>query len=542
MEKQENRTIWRTPTAFVILALFSVLAAPPSYAFSSGARTFKHSKQIEAYSSNRQQNYRNRSTDTNTNVDSSSAGSRSPLFKLFSTYSNNYSSHKSNWLNLSAHTSNDSSRKRHVHGKNSSQNDRSVSSLFNNHYFSKTRGSEERFYALHSENKKNLKNETRNSNSTYSAIKSTVALKVDAQKAKIDTSNTHLEKTGVSFAQIDKEEIASRNAQVELQNSLLKNGYKAEQSDKNMLHKSVKSEITHLKAQIKNKVTISSKESLSGKDQTSISNDTVDTVYTNKSEVKDIRETDGDQEKKIQFAMFGLIPILKSMLMEQSPLIIATTDADLRLPAQENASSTREPVEIPVDAHKTLNQENPAREKQCCLAHNSNLKDEKNNILMNIADIVDVSAVNYVKTGLSPPGNRLASISRIQSAQHKADANIFSYSPTHHPAFDNSLVNHITDSDFSFSGVKDNLTLQRAASSSPLPGMQLSIDLMLDLTGDMTTSFTPLPRVASVVRLPASDSSFNPHNLTGVMTASSSPLPGMQSIARLVTIDTGDRK
>jgi hypothetical protein len=265
----------------------------------------------------------------------------------------------------------------------------------------------------------------------------------------------------------------------------------------------------HLSLEIKNK-TAHNSNSLTGKGNYAFSpRDTVDTVSPQKFEVKSLQDTEKHQ-KKIQNSPYGVMPIFKNMVMEQLPLMLATSDVDLRLPISQEASSEADPLELPLDVNKSRTENIYKQFHHLDIAGSPDIKFENSQPLLNSIDLITLTAVNYAKTGLSPPGNSVSSISRTKTSQinNRLDSSsCFSNSTGFVPE---SSLNYSTDriisSDNSFSAGLNRrydcalfLYPPRAQSIARSPA-SFHLNSTDYLTGDVAVPY-PTPQGQPIVRL-----------------------------------------
>ncbi|HRZ14060.1 MAG TPA: hypothetical protein P5110_00990 [Candidatus Omnitrophota bacterium] len=338
----------------------------------------------------------------------------------------------------------------------------------------------------------------------------THALSVKACIDKNPTQNnqkTHHQEAATRIKPEQSRSINTPNpASMELNHKNKKNLVEARQMDVN---KDKNQSTVHLTLEIKNKMAYSS-NSLTGKENHAFSpRDTVDTVSPQKFEVKSLQDT-AKHQKKIQNSPYGVMPIFKNMIIEQLPLMLATSDTGLRLPISQEALPEADPFDLPLDANKSRTEDIYKQFHHFDIGGSPDNNFENSQSLLNNIDLIALTAVNYAKTGLSPPGNNFSSVSRVQTSHkdNRLDSSSYLSNSTDFApdTSSNNSTNHIITSDNSFDA---GLNRRYDGALFPYP-----------------------PRAQSIARLPASFPSMGTNNLTGDV-AVPYPTPQGQPIVRL---------
>jgi hypothetical protein len=185
--------------------------------------------------------------------------------------------------------------------------------------------------------------------------------------------------------------------------SVLSVSFKADKSDQRTDSSDSELLSNILKTDSKNKSNVN----LKGTD----SIDTVDMVAKNSRVKVDIIHKDTElKEEDLQAAMSGMLPMLRNAILMQAKLMIATHRVNLLLPPLANQPNKNDPIEATARAKVSNSGNGNTKNSNSANAKKYKIRLKKAHILeLNIYRNLKC-AVNYAKTGLSPPEEDLLPI------------------------------------------------------------------------------------------------------------------------------------
>jgi hypothetical protein len=150
------------------------------------------------------------------------------------------------------------------------------------------------------------------------------------------------------------------------------------------------------------------------------------------------RQTANNKKAQNQGIAAKLIPILKSLILEQTPYLNGLNGLDTRLPPLNQQPDTSSPFVAPVKicAPEINNGQTILTVSTVSLSNSINNLPVSNGL--GIIDILDVSMVNYAKTGLSPPSLNILSSFSFSSTLQRASSNHVSNSVSTSSSYNSS--------------------------------------------------------------------------------------------------------